>query len=74
MENSEFGLISSTYHNGMRVEKGDIMREISSKKTVKVLNVYKNREGHVLLQVEYNAPGNFGSPFQKPIDAFEFLR
>jgi hypothetical protein len=74
MESSEFKLIASTYLNGMRVEKGDILREISSKKTVKVLNVYKNGEGHIHLQAEYNAPGFFGLPFQKPIDAFEFLR
>ncbi len=74
MANKEFRLISSTYLNGMRVEKGDILREIATKKTVKVLNVYKNEAGEIHLQAEYNAPGSFGLPFQKPVDGFEFLR
>ena len=50
MANKEFRLISSTYLNGMRVEKGDILREIATKKTVKVLNVYKNEAGEIHLQ------------------------
>lgn len=74
MAKSEFKLISSTYHDGMRVEKGDILRERSSTKTVKVLNVLRNEPGEIHLLVEYNAPGNFSHPFQKPIEGFEFLR
>jgi len=73
MENSGFRLISSHYLNDMRIEKGDILREKSSQKTVKVLNVLKNNAGTVELLVEYNAPGSFGVPFQKSPDSFQFL-
>lgn len=73
MELKDYKLANSTYVQGMRVEKGDILRELSTKKTVKVLNVYKNSQDQALLQVEYNAPGDFGLPFQKTVDSFQFL-
>ena len=41
--------------------------------TVKVLNVYGNKDGDKLLMVEYNAPNRAGMPFQKGVDAFSFL-
>ena len=72
MEHKDYKLASSAYVQGMRVEKGDILRESSTKKTVKVLNVYKNSQDQTLLQVEYNAPGDFGLPFQKTVDSFQF--
>ena len=58
---------------GIKVSKGDILRENSTNKTVKVLNVYGNQEGERLLMVEYNAPNMAGIPFQKGPDAFSFL-
>ncbi len=73
MEKSEFRLVSSAQLNGLRVEKGDILRESSSKKTVKVLNVLRKENGETHLLVEYNAPGQFGLPFQRPLDSFAFL-
>jgi hypothetical protein len=73
MELKDYKLANCTYMNGMRVEKGDILRESSTKKTVKVLNVYKNSQDQALLMVEYNSPGEFGLPFQKPADSFQFL-
>jgi|GEM_PF-3854976 len=73
MQPKDFKLANSTYLNGVRVEKGDILRESSTKKTVKVLNVYKNSQDQALLMVEYNAPGDFGLPFQKTADSFQFL-
>ncbi|NBO36444.1 hypothetical protein EBU91_02755 [bacterium] len=73
MELKDYKLANSTYVQGMRVEKGDILRESSTKKTVKVLNVYKNSQDQALLQVEYNAPGEFSLPFQKTVDSFQFL-
>ena len=73
MEHKGYELANSAYVQGMRVEKGDILRESSTKKTVKVLNVYKNSQDQTLLQVEYNAPGDFGLPFQKTVDSFQFL-
>ena len=73
MQKSEFRLTSSYYMNDMRVEKGDILREKSSQKTVKVLNVLKNQKGDVELLVEYNSPGSHGVPFQKSPDSFQFL-
>ncbi len=73
MELKDYKLANSAYVHGMRVEKGDILRESSTRKTVKVLNVYKNQQNESLLQVEYNAPGEFGLPFQKPADSFQFL-
>jgi hypothetical protein len=73
METRNNRLVSSAQLNGMRVESGDILRESVTKKTVKVLNVYETAEGEKLLMVEYNAPGNFGVPFLKPVDGFSFL-
>lgn len=73
MEQSEFRLVSSAQIGGIRVEKGDILREKVSKKTVKVLNVLRKDNGETHLLVEYNAPGDFGSSFQKPLDSFVFL-
>jgi len=74
MELKDYKLASSAYVQGMRVEKGDILRELSTRKTVKVLNVFKNSQDQSLLQVEYNSPGDFGLPFQKTVDSFEFLK
>jgi len=73
MEHKDYKLANSAYVQGMRVEKGDILRESSTKKTVKVLNVYRNSQDQTLLQVEYNSPGEFGLPFQKTVDSFQFL-
>ncbi len=73
MEKSEFRLVSSAQLSGLRVEKGDILRESITMKTVKVLNVLRNESGETHLLVEYNAPGNFGMPFQKSINSFAFL-
>ena len=70
MEKSEFRLVSSAQLGGLRVEKGDILRESITMKTVKVLNVLRNESGETHLLVEYNAPGNFGMPFQKSINSF----
>jgi hypothetical protein len=42
-------------------------------KTVKVLNVLRKENGETHLLVEYNAPGNFGVAFQKPVESFAFL-
>ena len=39
MELKDYKLANSAYVHGMRVEKGDILRESSTRKTVKVLNV-----------------------------------
>ena len=73
MERSEFRLVSPAQIGGLRVEKGDILRETTTKKTVKVLNVLRKEDGETHLLVEYNAPGQFGLPFQKPLDSFAFL-
>ena len=73
MEKSEFRLVSSAQLGILRVEKVDILRESSTLKTVKVLNVLRKESGETHLLVEYNAPGNFGMPFQKPVDSFAFL-
>lgn len=73
MERSEFRLVSSAQIGGLRVEKGDILRETTTKKTVKVLNVLRKEDGETHLLVEYNAPGQFALPFQRPLDSFAFL-
>ena len=73
MEKSEFRLVRSTQLGSLRVERGDILRESSTMKTVKVLNVLRKDDGETHLLVEYNAPGNFGMPFQKPVESFAFL-
>ena len=73
MEKSEFRRVSSAQLGSLRVEKGDILRETSTMKTVKVLNVLRKENGETHLLVEYNGPGNFGSAFQKPVESFAFL-
>lgn len=73
MGKAEYILVNSAQLNGIRVEKGDILRENATGHTVKVLNVYGNREGDRLLMVEYNSPNMAGIPFQKGLDAFSFL-
>lgn len=69
----EYRLAHSGRLNGIQITKGDILREKQTSKTVKVLNVLKNEDGHEMLQVEYNGPSSSGSVFQKPIDSFCFL-
>jgi len=73
MELKDYKLANSIYLNGLRIEKGDILRESSTQKTVKVLNVYKKDREQPLLMVEYNAPGNFSLPFHKTAESFQFL-
>ncbi len=73
MDKNEYFLTNSAQINGINVSKGDILRENSTNKTVKVLNVYGNKEGDRLLMVEYNSPNVSGVPFQKGTDAFSFL-
>ena len=74
MEGRErYSLITSAMLNGIKVTKGDILRENATGQTVKVMNVYGNPEGDRLLMVEYNGPNRAGIPFQKPVNAFSFL-
>jgi hypothetical protein len=69
----EFRLAQSARINGIQVSKGDILRENSTSKTVKVLNVLRNSENQHLLQVEYNSPSGGSGVFQKPLESFSFL-
>jgi hypothetical protein len=73
MDKKEYFLTNSAMLSGIKVTKGDILRENATNMTVKVLNVYSNQEGHRMLMVEYNAPNRAGIPFQKGVDAFSFL-
>jgi hypothetical protein len=73
MDKSEYFLTNSAQVNGIKVSRGDILRENATNKTVKVLSVYGNKEGDRLLMVEYNGPNMSGVPFQKGPDAFSFL-
>jgi hypothetical protein len=73
MENQELAVCYAGHLNGIRVERGDILRETATRKTVKVINVMENRQGSKFLQVEYNSPSDNGSGFTKEIEAFSFL-
>ena len=73
MGKEEYLLTTSAMLNGIKVTKGDILRENATGHTVKVLNVYGNREGDRLLMFQYNAPNMAGIPFQKGVDGFSFL-
>lgn len=73
MENQELAVCYSGQLNGMRVERGEILRETLTRKTVRVVNVMENRQGEKFLQVEYNSPSDNGSGFVKEIGAFSFL-
>lgn len=73
MGKEEYLLTSSAMLNGIKVTRGDILRENATSHTVKVINVYGNKEGDRLLMVEYNAPNMAGIPFQKGVNAFSFL-
>lgn len=73
MDAKEYFLTTSAMLNGIKVTKGDILRENATNKTVKVLNVYANQDGDRMLMVEYNAPNRAGIPFQKEVNAFSFL-
>lgn len=73
MDTKEYFLINSAMLSGIKVTKGDILRENATNMTVKVLNVYGNKDGDKILMVEYNAPNRAGMPFQKGVDSFSFL-
>lgn len=73
MAERELALVSAGHLKGMRVERGEILREISTKKTVRVLNVMVNREGKKFLQAEYNSPSENGGVITKDIEEFSFL-
>lgn len=73
MDPKEYFLTTSGMLNGIKVTKGDILRENATGQTVKVLNVYANQTGDRLLMVEYNAPNRAGIPFQQSINSFSFL-
>lgn len=71
---TEYYLVNSGSLSGLAVTKGDILRENATGYTVKVLNVYGNKEGERMLMVEYNSPNMSGLPFQKEINSFSFLQ
>lgn len=66
MEKEKLGLVGaaalSTSSGTIRIQKGDMLREDSTRKVVKIVNVYRAYEGgEYFVECENMEPGNFGS-------------
>jgi hypothetical protein len=68
----ELGLVGaaplSTQSGTIRIQKGDMLRENSSRKVLKVVNVYRKYEGgDYIVECEDMDPGSFGETKFVPI-------
>jgi hypothetical protein len=66
MEKENLGLVGaaplSTSSGTIRIQKGDMLREDSTRKVVKIVNVYRAYEGgEYFVECENMEPGNFGT-------------
>jgi len=66
MEKNKLGLVGagplSTSSGTIRIQKGDMLREGSTQKVVKVSNVYRAYEGgEYYVECEVMEPGSFGA-------------
>jgi hypothetical protein len=72
MDRKELGLVGaaqiSTSNGTLRIQKGDMLRENSSRKVLKVVNVYRKYEnGDYFVECEDMEPGSFGNTQIVPI-------
>jgi len=66
MEKEKLGLVGaaplSTSSGTVRIQRGDMLRENSTKKVVKIVSVYRAYEdGSYFVECENMEPGNFSS-------------
>ena len=78
MDRKELGLVGaaplSTSNGIMRIQKGDMLRENSTKKVLKVANVYRKYEGgEYFVECENMEPGSFGDTKILPIGALSIM-
>lgn len=78
MERKELGLVGAaplnTGSGTVRIQKGDMLRENSTRKVLKVVNVYRKYEGgEYFLECENTEPGNFGSTKFLPINELSLM-
>lgn len=78
MEKKELGLVGaaplSTDGGTMRIQKGDMLRENSTRKVLKVVAAYRRYEdGEYFLECEDMEPGSFGSSKILPIGALSLM-
>lgn len=78
MEKNELGLVGAApldSGNGtMRIQKGDMLRENSSRKVLKVVAAYRRySDGAYFLECEDMEPGSFGSSRILPIGSLSLM-
>lgn len=78
MDRKELGLVGaasiSTGGTSMRIQRGDMLRENSSRKILKVAAVYRRySDGEYFLECEDMEPGSFGSSRIVSIDALSII-
>lgn len=72
MEKKELGLVGaaplSTPSGTVRIQRGDMLRENSTRKVLKVVSVYRRYEGgEYFVECENMEPGNYGATKIVPI-------
>lgn len=78
MEKKELGLVGAAPLNTgggtMRIQKGDMLRENSTRKVLKVSAVYRRYEdGEYFVECENMEPGNYGSTKIFPIQSLSLM-
>ena len=78
MDRKELGLVGaapmSTSNGTLRIQKGDMLRENSSKRVLKVVNVYRKYEGgDYFVECENMVPGSFGDTKIVPIGELSIM-
>jgi len=78
MKRKELGLVGAaplvTESGTMRIQKGDILRETSTRKSLKVANIYRKYEGgEYFVECENMEPGSYGETKILPIGALSLM-
>ena len=78
MDRKELGLVGAaplpTQGGTIRIQKGDMLRENSSRKVLKVVNVYRKYEGaHKFVECEDMEPGAFGNTKIVPLGSLSIM-
>lgn len=78
MDRKLLGLVGAaplnTSNGTMRIQNGDMLRENSTRKILKVVSVYRRYEdGAYFVECENMEPGNFGESQILPIDSLSLI-
>lgn len=78
MEKKELGLVGAaplvTDSGTIRIQKGDILREISTRRVLKVASVYRKYEGgEYFVECENMEPGSYGETKILPLGALSLM-